>query len=127
VIVVRIRIESKGGFDNTLKWLEKTSTIKPESIKQLAQYGTTSLGNATPEDTGETASGWEHEIIVNKNSLEIAWRNVAHPESEVNVATLIESGHGTRTGGYVQPRPYIKKAMDPVWKRLENDVRELMK
>lgn len=124
---MRIKIESKGGFDNTLKWLDKASNIKPEGIKQLAQHGTTSLGDATPENTGETASGWEHDITVNQNSLEIAWRNVAHPESEVNVAKLIELGHGTRTGGYVQPRPYIKKAMESVWKKLDNDIRELMK
>lgn len=124
---MRIKIESKGGFDNTLKWLEKTSNIKPESIRDLAQQGTTSLSDSTPEATGETASGWRHDVTVNQNSLEISWKNVAHPESDVNVATLIELGHGTRTGGYVPPKPYIKKAMEPIWKRLDNNIRELMK
>lgn len=124
---MRIKIESKGGFDNALKWLNRTSNTKPQSIANLAQDGTTSLSMSTPKDTGETASGWVHEITTNRNSLEIAWKNVAHPESKVNVAKLIELGHGTRTGGYVQPRPYIRRAMGPVWKKLDNSIRELMK
>jgi hypothetical protein len=127
VIVVRIKIESKGGFDKALQWMNKVSNVKPEVFRDLAQRGTTSLGSTTPEDTGETASGWKHDVKVGQNSLEIAWTNVAHPESEVNVAKLIELGHGTRTGGYVQPRPYIKKAMAPVWNKLDKDIRELMK
>lgn len=124
---MQIKIESKGGFDKTLQWLNRVSNIKPEAIANIAQYGTASLSSSTPQDTGETASGWTHDIKTTQNSLEVSWKNVAHPESEVNVAKLIELGHGTRTGGYVQPRPYIRRAMGPVWKKLDNNIRELMK
>jgi hypothetical protein len=123
---LQIKFESKGGFDNVLKWMNKASNIQ-DMAKEIAEFGKNQLTIGTPEDTGETASGWEHDIIQKPNSIEIDWRNVAHPESDVNVAKLIELGHGTGTGGYVQPRPYIKQAMEPVWKRLDNRVREMMK
>jgi hypothetical protein len=125
---VNVKFESKGGFNNTLKWFDKASNIlQPAMIKNIQNYGEAVLRNGTPEDTGETALGWESDITVNKNSLEVAWKNTAHPESEVNVARIIELGHGTRTGGYVAPRPYIKQSMAPVWQKLDNDIKELMK
>lgn len=123
---MQIKFESKGGFDNVLKWMNKASNIQTMT-KGLADYGKDRLMSETPENTGETASGWEHDIITKENSVEIAWKNTANPESEVNVAKLIELGHGTGTGGYVQPRPYIKQAMEPVWKRLDDKVKEMMK
>lgn len=124
---MKVKFESKGGFNNTLKWFDKASNIQAAMVKDVADYGETMLRHGTPEDTGETASGWESDITVNKNSLEVAWKNTAHPESEVNVAKLVELGHGTRTGGYVAPIPYIKQSMAPVWKKLDNDIKELMK
>lgn len=123
---MQIKFESKGGFDNVLKWINKTSNIQ-HMVNDIAEYGKNRLTVETPENTGETASGWEHDIITKQNSIEIAWKNVAHPESEVNVAKLIELGHGTGTGGYVQPRPYIKQAMEPVWKKLDNEIEGMMK
>jgi hypothetical protein len=124
---MKLKFESKGGFDNVLKWLGKTSSIQSNIVKNIADYGTNRLSDGTPEDTGETASGWKHDIVTKPNSVEISWKNTAHPESEVNVAKLIELGHGTRTGGYVAPRPYIKRSMEPVWKRLDKEIEELMK
>jgi hypothetical protein len=123
---LNIKFESKGGFDNVLKWMNKTSNMQ-YLAKDVANYGKERLIMETPEDTGETASGWRHDIVVKQNSIEIDWRNVSHPESEVNVAKLIELGHGTGTGGYVPPRPYIKQAMSPVWKLLDNKIQEMMK
>lgn len=123
---MKIKFESKGGFDNVLKWMNKTSNIQ-HVTRDLAEYGTNRLTSETPQDTGETASGWVSEITTTPTSVEIAWKNVANPESEVNVAKLIELGHGTGTGGYVQPRPYIKQAMEPVWKRLDDKTKEMMK
>lgn len=123
---MQIKFESKGGFDNVLKWMNKASNIQ-HLARDLAEYGKDRLISETPEDTGETSTGWEYDITTKSNSVEIDWRNVAHPESEVNVAKLIELGHGTGTGGYVPPRPYIKQAMAPVWKSLDDKVKEVVK
>ena len=124
---MNVKFESKGGFDNALKWFDKVSNIQSGMIKSIADYGTTRLRDGTPEDTGETANGWEYEVTVKQNSLEVDWKNTAHPDSKVNVAKLIEMGHGTGTGGYVPPKPYIKQAMGPVWKKLDNNIKELIK
>lgn len=124
---MRINVSSKGDFKNALAWMDKVSNGKASLVKKVANYGDSSLRDATPEDTGETANGWDHKITANQKYLEVSWVNNAHPESAVNVASLIELGHGTGTGGYVPPRPYIKQAMAPVWSKLDNDIKELMK
>lgn len=124
---MKVSFHTKGGFDNVLKWFDKASNIKPSMVGNIASQGVARLSSNTPKDTGETALSWVYDVTANKNTLEIAWKNIAHPESQANVATLIELGHGTRNGGYVQPRPYIKQSMEPVWRKLDNDVKGLMK
>lgn len=129
VRLMRISFESKGDFNNTQRWLDKvakTNMVSP--LNQLASQGTRSLSANTPAiDTGETASGWQADIIRRGDVSEIIWTNNAHPETQANVARLIETGHGTRTGGYVPPRPYIKNAMTPVWSKIDGIVRELIR
>lgn len=85
-------------------------------LKTIGAEGVNSLKTNTPKNTGKTASGWTYDIKGNKTKAEVIWKNVAHPELDVNLAKLIDMGHGTRTGGYVPPRPYIKKAMSGVLK-----------
>lgn len=124
---MKVKFESKGGFDNVLKWFYNASNISQDVVKSIAEQGVDKLKEGTPKDSGETASGWEYDIVKKPNSVEIYWKNVANPESEVNVAKLIEFGHGTGTGGYVQPRPYIKRSMAPVWLKIDKDVEGLMR
>lgn len=113
---MKVSFESKGNFGNALSWLKGVINHNPLPIaKQIANEGTKNLMAGTPRDTGETASGWTSEIKTRGGVTEIAWKNNAHPYSSANVAKLIELGHGTKNGGYVQPRPYIKNAMNPVF------------
>lgn len=122
-----IKFESKGGFRNVLKWLDDVTNIKDDVVKSIADEGVKCLKEGTPKESGETASGWVYEIVRKPNSAEIYWKNIANPESSVNVAKLIEFGHGTRTGGYVQPRPYIKRSMTPVWLKIDKQIEGLMR
>lgn len=125
---MRISFESKGDFSNMEKWLNKVANTDMRSpLNQLASQGTKSLMAATPKDTGETASGWQADIVKMGAVTEIVWTNNAHPEAGVNLAKLIELGHGTGTGGYVPPRPYIKGAMSPVWSKVDGIVKEWIK
>ena len=113
---MKLSFESKGDFDGITKWLGSVIKRDPTvALNQIASEGKRSLASNTPRDTGETASGWESKVTKKGNTAEIAWTNNAHPEAEVNLAKLIELGHGTRTGGYVAPRPYVKRSMDPVF------------
>lgn len=125
---MKISFESKGDFNNMERWLDKVVKTNMESpLNQLASQGTKRLAAGTPVDTGETAAGWQADVIRRGDVSEIVWTNNAHPESEVNVAKLIDLGHGTGTGGYVAPRPYIKDSMKPVWNKVDGIVKELIK
>lgn len=122
---MRINFESKGGFNNVLKWMKDSSKIDMKKIEKIAKDGVEHLADGTPKETGETSSGWRYDIEIEPNSVEVSWKNVAHPESNVNVAKLIELGHGTGTGGYVKPRPYIKRSMAPVWLKVDKEIKGL--
>lgn len=114
---MRFSSSSQGGFENSLKWLDNISkTNYKKTADQIAKDGVRRLQSNTPRDTGETANGWKADVKMTTKGVEIEWYNDAHPEAAVNVAKLIELGHGTRTGGYVPPEPYIKQSMDSVFK-----------
>lgn len=124
---MKITYESKGDFKKTEKWLSGISDGTSTNIlRGIAQEGTQSLSSNTPRDTGITASGWRDEVRVTKDGIEIAWINVAHPEASVSIAKIIDIGHGTRNGGYVPPRPYIKSAMRPVWDNVDKLIKEMI-
>lgn len=126
---MRVSIESKGGFDNATAWLNKVANAKPKlTPDQIGTAGVRRLSSNTPKDTGATASGWRYKVKMTATGVEIDWYNNAHSGLSVNMAMLIELGHGTRTGGYVPPRPYIKQSMDPVFKDAgDKIVKEMIK
>ena len=124
---MKISFESKGNFDNLSAWLNRVSNKSPSgALNSIANEGVKSLSASTPKDTGETASGWNAKVTTNGDVSEIAWTNNAHPELSVNLAKLIDLGHGTGTGGYVAPKPYIKNAMTPVWSNVDKVVKEMI-
>lgn len=113
---MEVTFDSKGDFNNIQEWLDKVSKSSPSAaLVKIAREGKESLHANTPRDTGQTANGWEAVITSKKGDHEIAWVNNAHPEANVNVAVIIDQGHGTGTGGYVPPRPYIQRSMDGVF------------
>ena len=126
---MRIRIQSRGSFNNSKAWLSDVINRTDSSfLRTVASDGEKSLSNNTPRDTGETASGWTSDIETTRRGNRITWYNVAHPHTSVNIAKIIELGHGTGTGGYVPPNPYIKKSMDSVWDRASSLIeKELLK
>lgn len=128
-MLVRVTFVGKGDFNNTSSWLNYASNhSQGDAIDQIGKEGVSSLSSNTPRDTGETASGWDYEVNTSKSVSEISWVNRAHPDLQVNVAKLIELGHGTGTGGYIPPRPYIKRSMDGIFKTAGDKVtKELIK
>jgi hypothetical protein len=126
---MKISFDAKGDFENARAWLKRVAQGNPSVVaNQIASEGTRSLASHTPRDTGETAAGWTSKVTTNGHVTEIDWINTAHPEASANVAKIIELGHGTGTGGYVPPRPYIKQAMDPIFNDVGDKVaKELIK
>ena len=112
---VQVKISSKGSFKNTYKFLKFLSDWKIEqSLKKYAQKGVDALSAATPVDSGKTADSWGYEIEVSKGSAKIHWTNT-NTNDGVNIAVILQFGHGTGTGGYVEGRDYINPAIQPIF------------
>lgn len=111
-----------GSFNKTDKFLAYIRGMDVGSI--LAKYGALgvdALSAATPENTGLTANSWSYEVTGSKGDYKITWINTNMHEG-VAIAILIQYGHGTGTGGYVQGRDYINPAAKPVFDQIANDV-----
>ena len=117
-----IKITQKGDFSKTEKFLKKAKEADfYKHMEKYAQIGVEALREATPIDSGATAGAWTYEVNVSKTSAEITWINTNTNKGE-NIAILIQYGHGTGTGGYVQGRDYINPAMQPVFDQIAEDI-----
>lgn len=110
-----IKVTHKGSFKNIEKFFKnsKKKNLK-EKLRSYAEIGVAALAASTPVDTGKTASSWGYEIKDTGSSIRIYWTN-SNENKGVNIAVLIQYGHGTKGGGYVQGRDYINPAMGPVF------------
>ncbi len=110
----------KGNFNNTEKFFDR---IMHRSYKDiLASYGergVKALAAATPKDTGKTADSWTYSIEEGKGTVSIVWSNT-NVNKGLNIAVLLQYGHGTRNGGYVQGRDYINPALRPLFDEIAN-------
>jgi len=103
-------------------FLENLRTQKIfSSLDRHGRLGVEALARSTPSETGETANAWEYQITRGRGSFTIEWSNT-HVEEDVNVAVILQYGHGTGTGGYVRGRDYINPAMRPVFDQIAEDV-----
>ena len=113
-----MEISAKGtqSGSDTEAWLKKMSQ-GPSIFAQLEHFGAqgvAALAAATPTDTGETAGAWFYEIIQDRGTWSIVWGN-NHVDDGRQIAVLLQYGHGTRTGGYVEGRDYINPALKPIF------------
>ena len=117
-----ISATSSGSFDKTRKFLETIKGDKFFSIlDRYGRMGMEALAQATPKDTGETAHDWRYDVTHKRGVHAINWYNL-HNENGVNIAVIIQYGHGTGTGGYVAGRDYINPAMRPVFDQIVDDI-----
>ena len=117
-----IKITEKGDFDNTEKYLAGLTTDNLAGIlSQYAELGVNALSNATPVDSGLTAESWYYELVERTGYFSIRWCN-SHVESGVPIAIILQYGHGTRNGGYVEGRNYIMPAIQPVFDTIEKEI-----
>lgn len=116
-----IKISTRGSFDKTFKFMKSMKDKKyREILNRYAQEGVDALTAATPRDTGKTAESWGYRIQYTDHSVIIYWTNDNAPYG-VSVAFLIQHGHATRGGGYVQGIDFINPALKPVFEKIAND------
>lgn len=105
----------KGDFKKTEKLLKKTFGKDFRKIlDDYGQRGVKLLSEATPVETGETAVSWDYEIIQNGSSISVQWHNY-NINRGVNIAIILQYGHATRSGGWVEGRDYINPALRPIF------------
>lgn len=115
-----ISLTSKGDFHKTEKFMKNARTKKLMSIlKQYGEEGVAALMVATPLDTGRTASSWRYEIKVENNCIRLVFHN-DNIQNGVPIAIILQYGHGTGTGGWVEGRDYINPAIQPVFDKIAN-------
>ena len=117
-----ITFHHKGNFQKTDNFLKKAKQGDYfRSLEKFAQEGVNALASATPIDSGKTAASWDYTISRSKGSVSITWTN-SNINDGVNIAVIIQYGHGTRNGGYVQGRDYINPAIRPVFDKITENV-----
>lgn len=116
-----IVFKHKGNLKKTTKFLERT--LKGDYLKNLDKFGregVAALALATPVDTGKTAESWDYRIEKTTDGTKIVWTN-SNVNKGVNIAIILQYGHGTGNGGYVQGRDYINPAIRPIFDRITDD------
>lgn len=123
-----IRCTVKGDFKKTRTFLKRIQKTDLGSLlKRYAEEGVKALSSATPVVTGKTAASWDYEIVEERNCISIYWTN-SNVNDGVNIAVILDYGHGTGWGGYVQGRHYISPAIQPVFDEIADAAwKEVMK
>ena len=123
-----ISFRHKGDFSKTRRFLSKAKDAPPiELFDKYGKEGVAALASATPVDSGQTANSWFYEIEHSAGSTTIRFNN-SHINKGVPIAIILQYGHGTGTGGWVEGRDYINPAVKPVFDRLVSEAwREVTK
>lgn len=110
-----IGFNQKGDFSKTERYLQKIKNINIRNIiEKYGEKGVAALSSATPVDTGKTSSSWYYDISQTNTGITINFNN-SNINNGVPIAIILQYGHGTRNGGWVEGRDYINPAIQPIF------------
>ena len=116
-----ISFRQKGDFSKLTSFLERAKeTVYLGDLNKYGRQGVAALASATPVDTGKTASSWSYKIENNNGSISISFEN-SNVQDGVPIAIILQYGHGTRNGGWVEGRDYINPAIQPIFDQIANE------
>lgn len=116
-----ITFRQKGDFSKFTRYLERVrEASKIGILDRYGREGVIALSSATPVESGITASSWDYKVTHDSGSSKIAFYN-SHINEGVPIAIILQYGHGTGTGGWVQGRDYINPAIQPIFDKIVND------
>ena len=123
-----ISFRQKGDFSKLTHFLERAKeSVRIGDLDKYGREGVAALSSATPIDSGETANSWSYEITNKDGSVTITFKN-SNIQNGVPIAIILQYGHGTRNGGWVQGRDYINPAIQPIFDEIVNNAwREVTK
>lgn len=121
-----IQFVHKGNFNHLEHYVAKVTKSKRILMSILNRYGqkgVDALREATPKDTGKTSESWSYKIVEDNGNYRITWSNsnTVGDKYKVNVAILLQYGHATRDGGYVQGIDYINPAIQKIFKSMADE------
>lgn len=110
-----INFRQTGDWSKTTNFMKRLKQRKYlNSLDKYGQRGVDALSSATPVDTGKTANSWSYEIRKNDKKVSIVFKN-SNIVNGVPIAIILQYGHGTRNGGWVEGRDYINPAIQPIF------------
>lgn len=116
-----ISFRQKGDFSKLTRYLEKAkNAVRIGDLDKFGRQGVAALASATPVESGKTANSWYYEITHKDGSVTITFNN-SNIQNGVPIAVILQYGHGTRNGGWVQGRDYINPAIQPIFDNIAND------
>ena len=117
-----IRFRQKGDFRKATRYFERLREIVHlGTLDKYGREGVAALASATPVESGKTASSWYYEITNNGQTAKISFYN-SNANKGVPIAIVIQYGHGTRNGGWVEGRDYINPAIQPIFDRIAEEI-----
>ena len=123
-----ITFRQKGDFSKLTRFLEKAKeVVRLGDLDKYGREGVAALASATPIESGRTASSWYYQVENKNGSASITFYN-SNVNNGVPIAIILQYGHGTRNGGFVQGRDYINPAIQPIFDRIADEAwREVTK
>ena len=118
-----ISVKHKGNFNNLERFLKKNEKLDIDRyLETFGEKGVEALSSATPQRTGKTAMSWGYEITKDKDQITITWTNDNVVNDWFNVALMIQYGHGTRSGVYVDGIDYINPAIRSIFDEMAEEI-----
>lgn len=116
-----ITFRHTGDFSKATRYFERLrNATRLNVLEKYAREGVAALSSATPVESGQTAGSWGYEISRSSDSAKITFTN-SNIENGFPVAIMLQYGHGTGTGGWVQGRDYINPAIQPIFDKIANE------
>ncbi len=123
-----VQMSEKGDFKKTFKFLKAMQEKKfLSNLDKYGERGVQLLSENTPRDTGLTASSWYYKIEDDGETLTLTWYNSNVKKDYFNVALMLQYGHATKNGGWIEGIDYINPALKPLFDEMEKDIWEEVK
>lgn len=116
-----ITFRQKGDFSRLTRFMERAKeAVHLGDLNRYGKAGVAALASATPVDTGETAKSWRYEILNRNGMVRISFLN-SNIQNGVPIAIILQYGHTTGNGGWVEGRDYINPAIRPIFDQIANE------
>ncbi len=119
-----ITFRQKGDFSNLTRFMEKIkNVVRLGNLDKYGREGVAALASATPIDSGLTSNSWYYEVVNKEGLVKIIFYN-SNIQNGIPIAIILQYGHGTRNGGWVEGQDYINPAIQPIFDKITKEAWE---